>query len=204
MRDGEPRVFFSSPDPLAPGAVAGQNNIYEWAHDQVFRLASALEGTQSVPQFAKFAMFGGASEDGSDVYVVTPETLTWEDGDSRLSVYDARIGGGFPAPAPSPSPCDATAEGACRGAAAASPAIFGSPASITLSGAGNLEQPAPVVAKPVVSKPLTRAQKLARALKACHKDKSKSKRLSCEKQARKNFGAKPKPKAKSKAHKGGK
>jgi hypothetical protein len=37
-------------------------------------------------------------------------------------------------------------------------------------------------------KPLTRAQKLAKALKACKKDKSKSKRAACEKQARKKYG----------------
>jgi Tol biopolymer transport system component len=208
MHNGEPEVFFASPDPLASGAVAGQNNVYEWSHDQVFRLASAAEGSQDVPKPNKFALFGGASDDGSDVYLVTPETLTWEDGDGRLSVYDARVGGGFPEPSAPPPPCDATAEGSCLGSSTSTPSVFGPPASATLSGAGNLVAPAPVVAKPVASKPLTRAQKLAQALRACHKYKSKSKRLSCEKQARKNYGAKPKPKpkakAKAKAHKGGK
>jgi len=43
-------------------------------------------------------------------------------------------------------------------------------------------------AKPSTKKPLTRAQKLAKALKACKKDKSKSKRGACEKQARKQYG----------------
>jgi DNA-binding beta-propeller fold protein YncE len=37
---------------------------------------------------------------------------------------------------------------------------------------------------------LTRAQKLARALKQCRKDRSKSKRTKCEKQARKRYGTK--------------
>jgi hypothetical protein len=45
---------------------------------------------------------------------------------------------------------------------------------------------------------LSQAQKLAKALKACKKDKQKSKRLACEKQARKKYGAKP---AKKKAAK---
>jgi hypothetical protein len=35
---------------------------------------------------------------------------------------------------------------------------------------------------------LTRAQKLAKALKACKRDKQKAKRLACEKQARKKYG----------------
>jgi hypothetical protein len=38
-------------------------------------------------------------------------------------------------------------------------------------------------------KPPTRAQKLAKALKACKKDKPKKQRASCEKQARKHHGA---------------
>lgn len=40
------------------------------------------------------------------------------------------------------------------------------------------------------SKALTRKQKLAKALKACHKKRNKSKRQACERQARKKFGAK--------------
>jgi hypothetical protein len=39
-------------------------------------------------------------------------------------------------------------------------------------------------------KPLTRAQKLAKALKACKKVRNKRTRASCEKQARKKYGTK--------------
>ena len=42
----------------------------------------------------------------------------------------------------------------------------------------------------VKSYKVTKAQLLAKALKACKKDKKKSKRLACEKQARKKYGAK--------------
>ena len=48
--------------------------------------------------------------------------------------------------------------------------------------------------KPTTPKPLTRAQKLAKALKACKKDKSKPKRAKCAKEARRKYG----PKAKTK------
>jgi hypothetical protein len=71
------------------------------------------------------------------------------------------------------------------------------PATVSLI----LVQPptAPLIAVPAVAFPtetgtvtppkqLTRAQKLAKALKACKKDKSKSKRTACEKQARKKYG----------------
>ena len=37
-------------------------------------------------------------------------------------------------------------------------------------------------------KPLTRAQKLAKALQACKKDRSEKKRVSCEKQAKQKYG----------------
>lgn len=43
------------------------------------------------------------------------------------------------------------------------------------------------------SKPLTRAQQLARALKQCRRHKRKRVRAGCERQARKRYGPKPKP-----------
>jgi hypothetical protein len=48
------------------------------------------------------------------------------------------------------------------------------------------------------AKILTRAQKLAGALKTCKKDRKKAKRQSCEKQARKRYGSLAKKKTKSK------
>ena len=43
---------------------------------------------------------------------------------------------------------------------------------------------------------LTRAQKLAKALKACRKDKNKGKRSKCERTAKKKYGAVKKKKGK--------
>ncbi len=40
----------------------------------------------------------------------------------------------------------------------------------------------------VIPKPLTQAQKLAKALKACRKDRKKGKRVACEKQAHRKYG----------------
>ena len=130
------QVFFSSPDTLSRGAVEGQNNVYEWSHGQVFRLASADAGQQAEALSGYFAGFVGASADGSDVYLYTPETLNWEDGDERVSVYDARVGGGFPEPPPPLPACDATAEGSCQGSAQTGPVVPGA-ASASFSGPGN-------------------------------------------------------------------
>jgi hypothetical protein len=49
----------------------------------------------------------------------------------------------------------------------------------------------------VLSYKATSAEKLAKALKACKKDKKKSKRVACEKQARKKYGAKASKKKKT-------
>jgi Tol biopolymer transport system component len=142
MHDGEPQVFFQSPDKLAPGAIESQNNVYEWSHGQVFRLTSAQKG-QQVPSAAagQYAFFAGASRDGSDAYFVTPETINWEDGDERLSAYDARVGGGFPEPAAPSVPCEAASEGSgsCQGPAQGAPALSGA-ASAAFNGPGNPPQ----------------------------------------------------------------
>jgi len=50
----------------------------------------------------------------------------------------------------------------------------------------------------VTPKSVTRAQKLAAALKACHKKKNKGKRASCERQAHKSYAAKASVKARAK------
>jgi phosphodiesterase/alkaline phosphatase D-like protein len=47
---------------------------------------------------------------------------------------------------------------------------------------------------PSITKPLTKAQKLTKALKTCKKDKSKSKRAICERRARKKYAPKKKKK----------
>ena len=51
----------------------------------------------------------------------------------------------------------------------------------------------PPVSKPAVKvKPLTRAQQLAKALKACKKESKGKKRVRCQASAHKRYGAKPK------------
>ncbi|HEX3734363.1 MAG TPA: hypothetical protein VHU86_04340 [Solirubrobacterales bacterium] len=116
LTEGEngPEAFFSSPDVLAPGAVEGQNNIYEWSHGQISRLAGQARGVQAHPVAGYVAAFVGASTNGSDVYLSTPEALNWEDPDERISIYDARIDGGFPEPAAPAAPCEAVTEGSCQ------------------------------------------------------------------------------------------
>lgn len=134
-RTGKARAYFRSPDKLAPGATEGVTNLYEWANDQVFLLASE---PPKVSANLPLLGFAGASTDGTDVYLATSEPLTWEDRDERSSVYDARIGGGFPQPAAPPAPCDPNGEGSCQGSSSSPP---GAPAasSATFIGPGNVK-----------------------------------------------------------------
>jgi hypothetical protein len=131
----------------------------------------------------------GISASGSDIFFFTHTELVGQDTDVLGDLYDARIDGGFPAPA-EPS-CSGEA---CQGTPSALPS-FGSPASMSFPAGGNLPPPpASVPQKPAPkTKPLTRAQLLAKALKAC-RGKPKKKRAACESQARKKYASKPKAK----------
>lgn len=139
VSDGQPSVMFSSLDPLAPGAVEGTSGLYEWSHGQVFLIAAEpaeLVSPSRTTQKEDYLRPFGASADGADVYFATPQSLTWEDGDERFSVYDARVGGGFPQPSAPAAPCRPATEGSCQGPAS-SPAAIAGPTSSSFTGPGN-------------------------------------------------------------------
>jgi hypothetical protein len=138
------------------------------------------------PRFSATCLIG-PDESGKNVFFESADQLVPQDTDTQLDAYDARIcepEQGNPCiqpPAPTPPPCQGEA---CHGIPPARSPFVPGP-SATFNGVGNLlSTPAP----PVKPKPLTRAQKLAAALKACRKDKKKAKRVSCERQARRKYG----------------
>jgi hypothetical protein len=82
--------------------------------------------------------------------------------------------------------------------AASSTPVFTQPVTPVLLATPRLaETKEPALVKST-TKTLTKAQKLAKALKGCKQDKAKSKRKACETAARKKYAAKPKTKAKKK------
>ena len=126
--------------------------------------------------------FLGASADGRDVFLSSAAQLLPQATPEFTNIYDARAGGGFASRA-------TTAEClSCQGVGSPPP-LFAGGASESFSGAGNPPPPAP--AQLVTPKPLTRAQKLSRALRACKKKSSHSRkrRQSCERQARRLYGS---------------
>jgi hypothetical protein len=179
------QVFFDTSNPLLPGArnsqdLYTQSNVYEYQGGQLHLLSS---GTAEASSF-----FYEASQDGGDVYLVTVQSLTAESSSSEVSIFDAKVGGGFPAPPKAAEPCSGEACNGPQSIAPRLPAI----SSAAVSGQGNLE---PAVSKPAVVRSLTGAQKLAKALKSCRAKRNKHKRAVCEASARKRYGPKLKKKS---------
>jgi len=142
VRDGRPHVFFNSFDKLAAGGVEGAGSVYEWSHGQLFRIATeppGINGPEENDILAQNVNFLDADADGTDLYFATPTSLNWEDRDGRVSVYDARIDGGFPEPPAPPAPCEPKSEGSCEGATAPPPASTPTPSSSTFNGPGNVK-----------------------------------------------------------------
>jgi hypothetical protein len=195
ISDDGSRIFFSSPDQLtedAPPTKAHQPggniartsefepNVYEYEHGAPQLIAPAALILTSTPS-------------GDDVFINTLRQLTPQDDDDSADVFDARVGGGFPALA-SPA-CSGTS---CQGVPAP-PTFFASPPTTTFTGVGNVPPPGPRAG----SKP-TRAQLLAKALKRCRlKYSHRTLRRSCEQRAKRQYGAvKKAPKVHTKAKRG--
>jgi hypothetical protein len=180
-------VFFDTGDALVPQDTNGKLDVYEW-HEGTVSLISS--GTDSSDSF-----FLDSSPDGANVFFGTHSQLVPADTDDEGDLYDARI-------CTASEPCiqptageTAQCEGdACQNALA--PPIEQTPASLAFSGAGNVLPALTTTATvtPKAKPPLTRAQKLAAALKACRR-KSRKARPGCEAQARRRDGDSAKKRA---------
>jgi hypothetical protein len=186
------RVFFQTKEALLPQDKNEQTDVYEWEREGAGGVngcsssSAAFSASSggclyliSTGESGDPSYFGDASANGDDVFFFTRQALVGQDQDENYDVYDARVEGGIAEQNPSPT-VGCTEEG-CLGPASAAP-VFAASSSTTFTGSGNTPpQPA---AKP---KPLTRAQKLAAALKGCEKKPRKGRRT-CAARARKRYG----------------
>jgi NHL repeat len=173
------RLFFETREALVPADTNGQGDVYEYENGARL-ISSGTSGRESV--------LIDASESGDDVFINTFQRLVPQDTQEGMTaIYDARVGGGFPAPA-SPPPC--TTADACRAPVPLQPSIYGAPASQTFSGLGNLTPASEAKPKP---KRKAKAKKIKK--KACTHNKHK--RARCASHARRAG-------AKAKSHRGGK
>ncbi|HWO47585.1 MAG TPA: hypothetical protein VNM41_05940, partial [Solirubrobacterales bacterium] len=100
------RLFFESKDALVAGDTNGDRDVYQWEAQGTGGCATAggCIDLISTGHAEDGAVFIDASADGSDVYFATQGSLVAGD-PGFLDLYDARVGGGFPAP-PTPIPCE--------------------------------------------------------------------------------------------------
>ena len=192
------RVFFNSPDALVPQATNHKENVFEYEPAGVGSCQSpsgACVSLISAGSSGKESAFLEATPEGSNVFFITAAQLLPQDSDTAYDIYDARecppASPCLGAPASATEGCKTT--DACRAALPAQLPPAGPSGTATVSGQENdTHTGANQEGKRVqtASKPATRAQKLAAALKACRKQHSKRKRAACEKHARKLYGAK--------------
>jgi len=182
-------LFFESSDALVPHASDGLRNVYEYEDGHIYPISDVAGGRES------FLM--GTSASGSNVFFGTAAQLLPQDRDDRVDVYDARVDGGYPV---SSSPPSCNNGDSCKLPPAPQPAVFGEPSSETFSGRGNTggagSSPIAMVTPKQKTAAQVRADKLAKTLKICSKEK-KPKRARCERQARSKYGATMKAKKSS-------
>jgi hypothetical protein len=130
-------VAFTSRDALTPYAVPGGENVYEYGGGDAYLIAPGDE----TPDFGQSERgerrLLGIDESGGDIFLSSADRLVPQDEDTTSNWYDARIGGGFPAPPSAPS-CLAAA---CQGSVSVAPQLPPQGGSETASAGGNLTLP---------------------------------------------------------------
>jgi hypothetical protein len=133
------RVFFSTDDALVKGDTNDGFDVYEYVDGRPQLITPGTGETQGTAGFlaavANTPGLVGVSASGTDAYFATYSTLVSQDHNGLfLKYYDARSGGGFPAPAP-PPPCNAADE--CHGAGRSAPPGLQNGTGTALGSGGN-------------------------------------------------------------------
>ena len=136
------RLFFNANDALIPSDTNGSPDVYEWEaagtggcieeSPSYFRQNGGCLYLISSGESAGESEFWEASPDGKNVFFTTPSSLLPQD-PGLIDLYDARVGGGFPAPVKA---------SACEGETCQPPSQAPNdptPASAAFRGAGNLK-----------------------------------------------------------------
>lgn len=221
------RLFFNTSQKLVPQDQNSTEDVYEYEPGGTLGPANEADCESSFDTYSenadgcvalisggtpeeKESAFLDASENGDDVFFDTAAQLTGWDKDSSYDVYDARIcaeeaGGCIAEPPPAVEQCRELSS--CRGPETHSTLSSG-PTGSLVPGSGNTDRGEVLGAKEEKpaskpkAKPLTRAQKYAKALKECKRIRNKHKRALCDAQAKKKYGP-PAKKGKKSSVKGG-
>jgi hypothetical protein len=129
------RIIFVSAEPLSSRAINGLANAYEWHKEPGWsegRVSLVSSGNSTEP-----VSNAVISPSGRDLVFVTSQGLVQQDTDGAPDVYDARLGGGFPAVQAPAQPCSGDA---CQGPLT-NPAALLVPGSVSQAPGENLAAP---------------------------------------------------------------
>jgi hypothetical protein len=170
-------VVFASRARLTPGAIEGRENIYEFRDGNVYLISPGDEPVPlEISEEVGPKRLLGTDESGRDVFFFTTDKLVPQHVDTQAAWYDAREGGGFPAPA-APVACSGDA---CQGPLNPTPPLPVVAGSATQTGG---ETASPATGGP---KAVTQARRLAKELKACRRMPRRRRRV-CEMRARQRY-----------------
>jgi hypothetical protein len=97
--DGSPMVFFQTRSRLIPLDKDTTYDVYQWRNGELSLISSAQPNTGD-------AFFKGNDRTGTNVYLASRDRLSWQDKDSVLDIYSARIGSGIPEPPDTQESCN--------------------------------------------------------------------------------------------------
>jgi hypothetical protein len=217
-------VFFMSTAGLTPGALNDvqigatergpiyANNVYEYHDGNVYlisdghdtgtgeSLACGSVGSEESNRESSVCLLGSDAT-GANVFFSTAGSLVAQDTDTEVDIYDARICTGSEPCVQAAAPVAPCVGEGCHLTPGAAPPLPGV-GSAVFAGAGN---PPAAVSRPVVKpRSLSRAEKLAGALRACRKVRNRHRRAVCEGSARRRYGGVSRSRSVSKSRRGGK
>jgi hypothetical protein len=183
MSEDGSRIFFDTPNALAPQDVNGVRDVYEWEKGTDYLISSGTGDKESA--------YLDSDATGENVFFATSQGLVPGDTDEAYDIYDARI----PRPGDNAPPTAIPCKGSICQGPPSTPQLLSTPASETFDGPGDLAptKPAGSPTKSTTSKQkrksTTSKQKLQKALSACKRVHNSHKRGECNRRARKRYGA---------------
>jgi NHL repeat len=104
---GDRTAFFESGVRLVAEDRNAVYDVYQWRNGKLSLVSTGAPDAEP-------ALYRGNDRTGTNVYISTRDRLTWQDHDSALDVYVARVGGGIPQPT-APPVCSLLADGCQQG-----------------------------------------------------------------------------------------